>query len=99
MKAIASGYSGKDVTVYVAFDTDGIITGIQVDASTQTAGIGSKVGATEFYEGFLGWDASGEVAAGSPVDTISGASYSSGAVFDAVNSAMTCFNQEIKGVE
>ena len=43
--------------------------------------------------------ASGEVAAGSPVDTISGASYSSGAVFDAVNSAMTCFNQEIKGVE
>ncbi len=99
VKAIASGYSGKDVTVYVAFDTDGIITGIQVDASTQTAGIGSKVGAPEFYEGFLGWDASGEVAAGSPVGTISGASYSSGAVFDAVNSAMTCFNQEIKGVE
>lgn len=99
VKAAAPGYSGKDVTVYVAFDSDGIITGIQVDASTQTAGIGSKVGASDFYNGFLDWDASNEVAAGSPVDTISGASYSSSAVFDAVNSAMACFNREIKGVE
>ncbi len=99
VKALASGYSGKDVTVYVAFDADGIITGIQVDASTQTAGIGSKAGASEFSEKFIGWDASAEVAAGTPVDSISGATYSSTAVFEAVNSAMTCFNQEIKGVE
>lgn len=99
VKAAASGYSGKDVTVYVAFDTDGVITGIQVDASTQTAGIGSKVGASDFYNGFLGWDASGAVSDGKPVDSVSGASYSSNAVFEAVNSAMTCFNQEIKGVE
>lgn len=99
VKAVASGYSGKDVTVYVAFDTDGVITGIQVDASTQTAGVGSKVGVSDFYNGFLGWDASNEVAAGNPVDTISGASYSSIAVFEAVNSAIDCFNQEIKGVE
>lgn len=99
VKALASGYSGKDVTVYVAFDTDGVITGIQVDASTQTAGIGSKVSVPDFCDGFLGWAASDEVTAGSPVNAISGASYSSGAVFEAVNSAMTCFNQEIKGVE
>ena len=99
VKAVASGYSGKDVTVYVAFDTDGTISGIQVDASTQTAGIGSKVGAETFYNGFLGWDASKAVSDGQPVDSVSGASYSSGAVFAAVNSAMNCYNDEIKGVE
>lgn len=99
VKASASGYSGKNVTVYVAFDTDGLISGIQVDASTQTAGIGSKVGASDFYEGFLGWDASNEASDGAPVDSISGASYSSNAVFAAVNSAINCYNDEIKGVE
>ena len=44
VKAAATGYSGKDVTVYVAFDADGAISGIIIDASTQTTGIGSKVG-------------------------------------------------------
>lgn len=99
VKASASGYSGKAVTVYVAFDQDGAISGIQVDASTQTAGIGSKVGNEEFYDGFLGWDSSEEVSKGAPVDAISGASYSSDAVFAAVNSASLCYNNEIKGVE
>ena len=42
VKAASSGYSGKDVTVYVAFDANGTITNISVDASTQTTGIGSK---------------------------------------------------------
>ena len=41
VKAAASGYSGKDVTVYVAFDAEGAISGISIDGSTQTTGIGS----------------------------------------------------------
>ncbi|MGN0976024.1 MAG: FMN-binding protein [Gemmiger sp.] len=98
VKAAAAGYSGKDVTVYVAFGTDGMISGIQVDASTQTAGIGSKVAEDDFTTGFLGWDAAGQVTPGSPVDTLSGATYSSKAVFSALNSAIDCYNNEIKGV-
>ena len=43
VKAAASGYSGKDVTVYVAFSADGTVSGISIDGSTQTTGIGSKV--------------------------------------------------------
>lgn len=98
VKAAAAGYSGKDVTVYVSFSADGVLSGIQVDASTQTAGIGTKVGEDSFAGGFLGWDAAANVSAGSPVDSISGATYSSKAVFAALNAAIDCYNNEIKGV-
>ena len=39
----------------------------------------------------------GQAADGSPVDAVSGASYSSEAVLGAVNAAMSCYNDEIKG--
>lgn len=96
VKAAASGYSGKDVTVYVAFTADGAISNISIDASTQTTGIGSKVGDESFASGFVGWNG-GEVANGSPVDGLSGATYSSNAVFAAVNEAIACYTNEIKG--
>lgn len=56
VKAAASGYSGKDVTVYVAFDAEGAISGISIDGSTQTTGIGSKVSGDSFASGFIGWN-------------------------------------------
>lgn len=98
VKAAATGYSGKDVTVYVAFDADGAISGISIDASTQTTGIGSKVSDESFASGFIGWNG-GEVASGSPVDGIAGATYSSNGAFNAINAAIDCFNNEIKGVQ
>ena len=97
VKAAASGYSGKDVTVYVAFDAEGAVSNISIDASTQTTGIGSKVADDSFASGFVGWNG-GEVSNGSPVDALSGATYSSNAVFNAVNAAIDCYNNEIKGV-
>ena len=97
VKAAASGYSGKDVTVYVAFDAEGAVSNISIDASTQTTGIGSKVADDNFASGFVGWNG-GEVSNGSPVDALSGATYSSNAVFNAVNAAIDCYNNEIKGV-
>ena len=96
VKAAATGYSGKDVTVYVAFDGNGAISGISIDASTQTTGIGSKVGEERFASGFMGWNG-GKVSAGSPVDSVSGATYSTNAVYNAVNAAIDCYNNEIKG--
>ena len=98
VKAAASGYSGKDVTVYVAFDAEGAISGISIDGSTQTTGIGSKVSDESFASGFIGWNG-GEVASGSPVDGIAGATYSSNGAFNAINAAIDCFNNEIKGVQ
>ena len=70
---------------------------ISIDASTQTTGIGSKVADDSFASGFVGWNG-GEVSNGSPVDALSGATYSSNAVFNAVNAAIDCYNNEIKGV-
>ncbi len=65
VKAAASGYSGKDVTVYIAFDAEGAVSNISIDASTQTTGIGSKVANDSFASGFVGWNG-GEVSNGSP---------------------------------
>ena len=98
VKAAASGYSGKAVTVYVAFDTEGAISAISIDGSTQTTGIGSKISNDAFASGFIGWNG-GEVASGSPVDSIAGATYSSNGAFNAINAAIDCYNNEIKGVQ
>lgn len=98
IQAAAAGYSGNDVTVFVSFGADGTISALSVDASTQTTGIGSKTGEESFWSGFLGWDAANHVSAGDPVDTIAGATVSSNAVITALNSAIDCYNNEIKGV-
>lgn len=95
VKAAASGYSGKDVIVYVAFDPSGAIYKTAVDASTQTAGIGSKVGEESFTSHFEGWNG-GNVGAGSPVDAIGGATYSTNAAFKAINAAIECNTNELK---
>ena len=81
-----------------AFDAEGAISGISIDGSTQTTGIGSKVSDESFASGFIGWNG-GEVASGSPVDSIAGATYSSNGAFNAINAAIDCFNNEIKGVQ
>ena len=96
VKAAAPGYSGKDVTIYVCFDQSGAISALSVDASTQSPGIGTKAGEEAFTSKFLGH--SGAVSAGTPVDAIGGATYSSNAVFTAVNAAVTCYQNELQGV-
>ena len=98
VQSTAAGYSGNLVTVYAAFDTTGTLTALSVDASTQTTGIGSKVSGDSFASGFIGWNG-GEVASGSPVDSIAGATYSSNGAFNAINAAIDCYNNEIKGVQ
>ena len=98
VQSTAAGYSGNLVTVYAAFDTTGTLTALSVDASTQTTGIGSKVSDDSFASGFIGWNG-GEVSSGSPVDSIAGATYSSNGAFNAINAAIDCYNNEIKGVQ
>ena len=97
VQAAAGGYSGKAVTIYVAFDAAGNITDLLVDASTQTAGIGSKTSEESFTAGFAGWNAAEPVANGAPVDAIAGATVSSNAVYAAVNAAIDCYNNDLKG--
>ena len=95
VKAAAAGFDGGDVVVYACFDPTGTISAISIDASTQTVGIGSHVADASFGAGFVGWNG-GNVSAGSPVDTYGGATYSSNAVFAAMNAAIDCYNNELK---
>ena len=96
VKSSSSGYSGKDVTAYVSFDDDGTITDVEIDASTQTTGIGSKVADDTYEDKYVGIEAS-EGSGSVDVDTIAGATYSSNAAETAVKNAVDYYNQEVKG--
>lgn len=97
VKASASGYSGKDVTVYVSFDEDGTVVDVEIDASTQTTGIGSKVAEDSYEDSYVGIE-SAEGSGSVDVDAIAGATYSSNAAETAIKNAVDYFNQLLEGV-
>lgn len=72
----------------VGIGADGTITGVKaMDVSGETPGIGDAVTEESFYGQFLGKDAALE-----GVETISGATYSSGGYIAAVQDAFTAFD-------
>ncbi len=81
----AAAFRGEPVTVYVTFDENGAIAILEVDASTQTQGIGQKCAEEAFTSRFIG--KSVPLTLGEDVDAITGATETSAAVVDAVNSA------------
>ena len=78
MKGFAS-----DVTVTATLD-NGTITALTVDASGETAGFGQKCGEEEFTAQFIGKTL--PVTLGEDVDAVAGATITSTAVVDALNS-------------
>ena len=80
--ASAEGFSGGLVDVTVCFDADDNILGLSVDASTQTPGIGTMATEPEYLEKFVG------VKSGDDVDVCSGATFTSTAIKNAVNTAI-----------
>ena len=54
IKAEEKGFDGGILSVIIGFDTNGTVTGIWVDASTQTKGIGSNVSTDDFLAQFNG---------------------------------------------
>lgn len=84
------GFYKKDVTAYVGFDDDGVITGVYINAATQTEGIGRQVDGIDFAKQFKGQ--SGSIT----VDAIAGATVSSQAAGDAVKAAVAAY-ETIKG--
>ncbi|MDR0898016.1 MAG: FMN-binding protein [Oscillospiraceae bacterium] len=85
--AEAQGFAGP---IYVELQLDGsnVITGITIgdDRFAETAGFGLKAKDAAFYEQFIG--KTGQLAIGTDVDAIAGATITSNAVMDAVNMAM-----------
>ena len=93
-KAEESGFDGGIVTVIVGMDANGTETGIWVDASTQTKGIGSGVADEDFLKQFDGLDCTQNVVMGeNGVDGKTGATFSSKALFAAINDCVNCYNE------
>ena len=86
IKAEEKGFDGGILSVIIGFDTNGTVTGIWVDASTQTKGIGSGVADEDFLKQFDGLDCTQNVVMGeNGVDGKTGATFSSKALFAAIN--------------
>ena len=90
----SKGFGGL-VTVMTGFNAEGVITGIKVtDASQETPGLGSKATLPAYTDQFAGasaiafGEASGDA---TRIDGVSGATYTSTAVFNAVDAAVAQF--------
>ena len=93
MTTACKGYGG-DIKVAVGIDLEGVITGISIlDASNETPGLGAKVKEDKFTAQFSGVK-TGEV--DSKVDAISGATFSTNGVKNAVNAAFLYFEKNLK---
>ena len=93
IKAEEKGFDGGILSVIMGFDTNGTVTGIWVDASTQTKGIGSNVATDSFLAQFDGMDGTQNITLGQGYDAYSGATISSKALFAAINDCVNCYNE------
>ena len=81
----AVGFGDNDVPVTVTLDDDGNIASLVVDASTQTEEIGGQCAGEEFTSQFIGKRI--PLTLGEDIDGVSGATYTSTAVVNAVNTS------------
>ena len=97
----ADGFDGN-VTLSVGLDTEGSVTGIAFTELNETAGMGMRVDEDVFKDQFAGvstdaftLNKAGNAAADNEINTVSGASTTSGAVVNAVNTALAFYRDYI----
>ena len=96
------GYEGN-ITLSVGLSTDGTVNGIAFTELNETAGMGMLCGEPEFKDQFCGvktdaflLNKSGASQADHEIDSVSGASTSSGAIVNAVNTALDFYTSNIQ---
>ena len=99
----ADGFDGN-ITLAVGLDAEGAVNGIAFTELNETPGMGMRVDEPEFKDQFNGkaveqftLNKAGGSTADDQIDTVSGASTTSGAVVNAVNAALDFFNTVVKG--
>ena len=99
----SDGFDG-DVTVAVGIQPDGTVNGISFTELHETPGMGMRVDEDEFKGQFSGRNVekftlnkAGGSTEDDQIDTVSGASTTSGAVVNAVNAALDFFRATVKG--
>jgi len=96
------GFDG-DITLSVGMKPDGTLNGIAFTELNETPGMGMRADEPEFKDQFIGMNAEelvlnkGNSPGANAIDTVSGASTTSGAVVNAVNAAIHFFNSVVKG--
>lgn len=93
IKASEPGFDGGMLSVIMGFDTTGKVTGVWVDASTQTQGIGTNVAKEDFLAQFDGMDGTQNIVMNDGYDAYTGATVSSTALFAAMNDCISCYNE------
>ncbi len=102
IKTNPAGYGGP-VEVMVGVTLNDMVSGVSIGNHTETPGLGAKASEEEFKGQYKGKSTADElkvIKAGVPkdneVNSISGATITSRAVTDGVNSAMKLFNEKLK---
>ena len=99
----ADGFDG-DVTLAVGISPEGAVNGIAFTTLNETPGMGMRVDEPEFKDQFAGkaveqftLNKAGGSTTDEEIDTVSGASTTSGAVVNAVNAALDFYRNIVKG--
>ena len=98
----ADGFDGN-ISLAVGLSADGTVNGISFTELNETAGMGMKCGEDEFKGQFSGvkteqftLNKAGSSAADNDINSVSGASISSGAVVNAVNTALAFYAASVQ---
>ncbi len=98
-KVNSSGYGGK-IELMVGINGEGSVSGIEILSHTETPGLGSKAkDDPTFAEQFKGLPTEAELAVGSDIEAITGATITSKAVTSGVNTAINYYNTNLKGAK
>ncbi len=99
----ADGFDG-DISLALGVNADGVVNGISFTELNETPGMGMRCGEPDFMDQFNGVSASrfrlnkaGGSTADDEIDSVSGASISSGAVVNAVNAGLDFLQSVLKG--
>ena len=99
----SDGYEGN-ITLSLGLSADGVVNGIAFTELNETPGMGMRCGEPEFMDQFAGRNVtsfklnkSGGSTAENEIDSVSGASTSSGAVVNAVNAGLDFYANVVKG--
>ena len=96
-----SGYGGDIKVAIGVSNKTNKITGFTVLSHSETAGLGAKATEDEFKSQFIGKSANGinYTKNGASIDALSGATITSNAVCEAVDSALAVYNYQLKEVD
>lgn len=98
LEGTAKGYGG-DMSLLVAVDADGKISGVEVGGHGETIGIGTRALEPDFLQQFSGHAFDKQLVAGQNVDMITGATASSRAVMSSVNNALELYKLHVLKVD